>query len=186
MKLTTIKLGTVAAAGVAALMLAGPSALAGTHASKSVTGPEVIYGAAYGKAALANTPHIPLTLTGLVDTKDPGFVLGNGHSKTHTLKTEAGNLTVQVTAKPTQSQSVNKMTCRETFTEDIALSVLGSQSTGAFAGASGLAAVQVYFAATAKRYTSGSKKGQCDFAGQPQAKGAEAVFLADAVLTVGS
>jgi len=49
-----VKLGALAAAGSTALLvLAGGPALAST---KSVTGPEVISGAVYGEAALANTP----------------------------------------------------------------------------------------------------------------------------------
>lgn len=183
----TGKLGTMAAAGAAALMLAVPSALAATHhAAASVTGPEVLSGSVQGQAALANAPHIPLTLQGVVPTSAPGFVLGHSHSTTHTVKTKAGNLVVQQTGKPAHSQSINKKTCRVAFTQDLTISVLGSQSTGAFAGASGPGAVQVYFSAILPRYTSGPKKGQCNPSGAPKAKGAVADFLADAVLTVGS
>ena len=182
----TVKFGTVVAAGAAALMLAVPAALAGTHAATSVTGPEVLSGSVRGQAALASTPHIPLTLQGVVATTAPGFVLGHSHSTTHTVKTRAGNLVVQQTGKPTQSHSLNKKTCRVTFTQDLTISVLGSQSTGAFAGASGPGAARVYFSAILPRFTSGPKKGQCNPSGAPKAKGAVADFLADAVLTVGS
>lgn len=182
----TVKLGTIVAAGAAAMMLAVPAALAGTHTAASVTGPEVISGTVHGAAAVAKTPHIPLTLQGVVPTSDPGFVLGGGHATTHTLKTKAGNLVVHQTATPTQSQSLNKTTCRVTFINDLVLSVVGSQSTGAFAGSSGPASAQVYFSAILPRYTTGPKKGQCNPSGAPQAKGAVANFLADAVLTVGS
>ena len=182
----TIKFGTVVAAGAAALMLSVPAALAGTHAAASVTGPEVLSGSVTGQAALANAPHIPLTLSGVVPTSDPGFTLGGGHATTHTVKTKAGNLVVHQTAKPVSSQSLNKTTCRVTFTQDVALSVVGSESTGSFAGASGPAAAQIYFSAIVPRYASGPKKGQCDPSGNPKAKGAVADFLADAVLTVSS
>jgi hypothetical protein len=183
----TVKLGTVVAAGAAALMLAVPAALAGTqHAAASVTGPEVLSGSVMGKAAVANSPRIPLTLQGVVPTSAPGFLLGGGHATTHTVKTKAGNLVVHQTAKPTQSQTLNKMTCRVTYTNDLVLSVVGSQSTGAFAGASGPGSAQVYFSAIVPRYTSGPKKGQCDPSGNPKPKGAVATFLADAVLTTGS
>lgn len=183
----TVKFGTVVAAGAAALMLAAPAALAGTHhAAASVTGPEVLSGSVQGQAALANAPHIPLTLQGVVPTSDPGFVLGHSHSTTHTVQTKAGNLVVQRTGKPTKSQALDKATCRVTFAQDLTFTVLGSQSTGSFAGASGPGSAQISFSAILPRYTSGPKKGQCDTSANPKAKGAIADFLADAVLTVGS
>jgi hypothetical protein len=182
----TSKFGMIVAAGAAALMLAVPAALAGTHAAASVTGPEVLSGSVHGQAALANSPHIPLTLQGVVATTDPGFVLSSRHATTHTVKTGKGNLVVQQTAKPTSSQTLNKMTCRVGYTQDLPLTVLGSQSTGALAGASGPGAVQVHFSAIVPRYTSGTKKGQCDPSGMPKAKGAVVTFLADAVITVRS
>ena len=49
--------------GTAALVLAGSPALASSHA---ITGPEIAYGAVYGKAATANNPVIPVTWRGLV------------------------------------------------------------------------------------------------------------------------
>lgn len=183
----TGKLGTVVAAGAAAFMLAAPAALAGTaHAAASVTGPEVLSGSVHGQAALAKSPHIPLTLQGVVPTSAPGFMLGHGKSTTHTVKTQAGNLVVQQTGKPTSSQSINKKTCRATFTQDLTISVLGSQSTGAFAGASGPGSAQVYFSVILPRHMSGPDKGQCNPSGAPKGKGAVATFLADAVLTLGS
>jgi hypothetical protein len=183
----TVKFGTVVAAGAAALMLGVPAALAGTHhAAASVTGPEVLTGSVQGQAALASAPHIPLALQGVVPTSAPAFVLGHSHGTTHTVKTKAGNLVVQQTGKPASSKSVDKNTCRGTYIQDLTFSVLGSKSTGAFAGASGPGSAQIYFSAVSPRYTSGPKKGQCDFAGEPEAKGAAADFLADAVLTVGS
>lgn len=102
------------------------------------------------------------------------------------MKTKAGNLVVQRTGTPTHSQSINKKTCRVTFAQDLTLKLLGSQSTGAFAGASGPGAAQISFSAILPRYTSGPNKGQCDTSANPKAKGAVANFLADAVLTVGS
>jgi hypothetical protein len=121
-----------------------------------------------------------------VPTSAPGFVLAHSHSTTHTVKTKAGNLVVQRTGKPANSQSINKKTCRVTFAQDLTLTVLGSQSTGAFAGASGPGSAQISFSGILPRFTSGPKKGQCDTSANPKAKGAVAHFLADAVLTVGS
>ena len=62
--------------------------------------------------------------------------------------------------------------------------MVGSRSTGAFAGASGPGAVQVSFGATAPRFKSGPKKGKCNFRGRPKTKGAVASFLGSVVLTV--
>ena len=160
-----VKLGALAmACGTAAIVLAGAPALASTHptSAKSITGPEVIHGTVYGKAALANTPHIPLTLEGVVNTSDSGFVLGGGKAKEHSLSTAAGKFTVEDTAKPQTSQTFNNKTCRFSETEDLSLSVLGSKSTKAFAGASGPGAVEVHFVEYASRYKSGPKKGQCN------------------------
>jgi hypothetical protein len=183
-----IKLAAVAMAGAASVALAGVPALASSHASggKAVTGPEVIAGAVLGKRALASAPIIPLGLVGLVNTRSAVNLGGSGPHKgsVKTLRTPAGNLTVMVTAKPHNSQSLNNRTCRFSFTTDITVTVVGGKSTGAFAGASGPGAVQVSFAATAPRFKSGPRKGQCNFNGQPQAKGAVASFLGSLVLTV--
>jgi hypothetical protein len=66
----------------------------------------------------------------------------------------------------------------------VTVNVVGSKSTGAFAGASGPGAAQIYFAAYAPRFKSGPHKGQCNGKAPPLAKGAVASFLASAVLTV--
>jgi hypothetical protein len=184
-----MKLAAVAVAGTASVALvAGVPALASSHASasKSVTGPEVIAGTLHGKKALANAPVIPLAWRGLVNTHSVINLGGNGPHKgsVKTLSSPAGKLTVRVTSKPHVSQALNTRTCRFSFTQDIPVTVVGRRSTGAFAGASGPGAVQVSFAATAPRFTSGSKKGQCNPNGQPKAKGAVATFLASLVLTV--
>jgi hypothetical protein len=184
-----VKLGALAMAGsIGAIVLTGVPALASTPATagKSITGPEVIQGKVYGKAALANKPHIPLTLEGVVNTSDTGFVLRGGNAKEHSLSTAAGKFTVEVTAKPQGSQTLNNKTCQLSQTEDLLLSLLGSKSTGAFAGASGPGAVEVQFTEYESRYTSGPKKGQCDSKAQPLVKGAVASFLGSFVLKVTS
>jgi hypothetical protein len=175
-----------AAGGIAVVALAAVPALASSgHATKSITGPEVIAGTVHGKAALANAPVIPLKLTGLVVTRSSVNLGGSGAhlGGTKTLRTSAGKLTVKVTAKPQTTQSINPRTCRESFANYIVVSVVGGKSTGTFAGASGPGAVQIFFRATAPRFTSGSHKGQCNPNGQPRAKGALASFLASVVLT---
>ena len=180
-----MKLGGLAVAGAtAALALTGGPALASVHhTSKSITGPEVISGVAHGKKVIdSNAPKVPLTLRGLVSGHSV-VVLGNSKSKTHTLKTTTGNLVVKQTGPKQSSQTVNKTTCRLTFTQDITISVLGSESTGAFAGTSGPGAVRITFTGVEPKFTSGPHKGQCNVNAQPLNKGAAATFLASIVLT---
>jgi hypothetical protein len=184
-----MKLAAITVAGAASVALvAGVPALASSHAgaSKAITGPEVIAGAVHGKKALVNATVIPLRWRGLVRTKSVIKLGGGGPHKgsVKTLRSPAGNLTVMVTSKPHASQSFNAKSCRFSFAQDIALTVVGGTSSGAFAGASGPAAVQVSFGATAPRFKSGPKKGQCNPKGKPIARTAVARFLASAVLTL--
>jgi hypothetical protein len=174
--------GIVAAASVA-LTLAGVSPAFASPAAKTVTGPEAITGAVYGKAAIANVPHIPLTFAGLVATTDRGFTLG-GTANTHTLATPTGKLTVTGIGKQINTQTMNTKTCHFSYTSRQQFRFVAGKSTGAFAGASGPGAYQVYFAAYEPRYTSGKHKGECNGNAEPLAKGATARFLAAGVLTV--
>jgi hypothetical protein len=179
--------GLIGAAGAALLLAGGGFAIASSTASPSVTGPEIVTGVVHGKAALANTPHIPLTLAGVVGTTDRGFVLGNGSAnQTHVLKTRAGNLAVKPKGAQHQTQTQNLRSCRFTFTIRQQFNFDPSLSTGAFAGATGPGAYQVTFAAYAPRFTSGPHKGQCNTGNNvpPLAKGAVASFLAAGVATV--
>jgi hypothetical protein len=177
------------AGGTAALVLTAGPALASSHAANNaVTGPEIAYGAIYGKPAIANNPVIPLTWRGLVNASgvfSPGGGSGPKKGQHHTFNTSAGNLAVVVTATPTNSQSFNLKACHFSFTTYVVFAAVGRQSTGKFFGASGPGAVQVYFAAYGARYKSGPKKGQCNT--NPNApvlaKGAVASFLLSAVLT---
>jgi len=184
-----IKLATLAmAGGTAALVLTVTPALASSHAaSKAITAPESAYGVVYGKAATANNPTIPLAWRGQVYA-DGVFSPGGGAPKKgqdHTFITSAGNLTVVVTAPPTNNQAFNPKSCRFAFTTDVVFKAVGSQSTGKFAGTSGPGAVEVYGAGYVPRYTSGAHKGQCNASNNaPElAKGAIETFLLSAVLT---
>lgn len=170
---------------VATLLLgAAPAMASSNHSRRPVTGPEVVYGAVHGKAANASAPRIPLRLWGMVHTTDPTFVLGNGASRRHTLRTGKGRLTLLLTGKASHVLRANPRTCRESFTQRQTFRVLGRQSSGEFAHSSGPGAVQIYFAAFAPRYTHGPRKGMCDFASnKPQNRGAVARFLANIVLT---
>jgi hypothetical protein len=176
-----VKPGALAVAGSAALLvLTAGSALASTH---SVTGPEVISGAVYGEAALANTPVIPVRLRGVVGAHG---TLTPSSSKSHmqTVPSSAGTLVLHGTGYTHTTQSANPETCLISFTEDLTFTVVGSKSTGAFAGASGPGAAHVYFAAFEPKYTSGKHKGQCNENANPLAKGAVASILASIVLTI--
>lgn len=186
-----IKLAALAmAGGAAALVLAGAPALASSQpASKAITGPEIAYGAVYGKPATANSPVIPLKWRGLVHAHGV-FTPGNGSGPTkgqhHTFITSAGKLVVVVTAKPTNTQSINVKACHFAFTTRVVFAALPGKSTGKFTGAKGRGVVVVHFAGYGPRYTSGPKKGQCNTSpNAPElAKGAVASFLLKAVLTL--
>lgn len=187
MRKVIVRIGGLVAAASATLMIASAGFAVASPAAKTVTGPEVIAGAAYGKAAIENVTPIPLTFAGVVATTDRGFTLGNGNSNTHTLATPVGKLTVTGVGKETMTQAMNARTCYFSYTARQQFNFVPGKSTGKFAGASGPGAYQVYFAAYAPRYHSGAHKGQCDTANnvQPLAKGAVAKFLAVGVLTVG-
>ena len=183
------KLAAITVGGAASVALvAGGPALASTHsgAGQARSGPEVIAGAVHGAKALVNATVFPLRWQGLVRTHSVIKLGGGGPHKGSfkTLRSPAGNLTVMVTGKPHGSQSFDPKSCRFTFAQDIPLTVVGSKSSGAFAGASGPAAVQVSFGATAPRFKSGPKKGQCNPKGKPIGKTAVARFLLSAVLTL--
>jgi hypothetical protein len=180
-----MKLAALAmAGGTAALVLAGSPALA---SSKAITGPEIAYGAVYGKPATANNPVIPVVWRGLVTAHGVFSTNGPGPKKGqhHTFITSAGNLAAVVTAPPTSSQSFNVKACFFSFTTYVAFKAVGSQSTGAFAGTRGPGAVKVYFAGFGPRYKSGPHKGQCNTSPNAPvlAKGAVASFVLSAVLT---
>ena len=80
-------------------------------------------------------------------------------------------------------QSVNTHACYFSDAVYVDFDVVGSQSTGGFAGTSGPGAVEVYFAGYGPKYKSGPKKGQCNMNAPELAKGAVASFLLSAVLT---
>ncbi len=184
-----IKLAALAmAGGTAALVLAGTPALASAQApSHAITGPEIAYGAVYGKPATANNPVIPAAWRGLVNAHGVFSPTGPAPKKGqhHTFTTSAGNLTVVVTANPTNTQSVNIKACHFSFSTYVVFAALGGKSTGKFARTWGPGAVQVSFAGYGPRYKSGPHKGQCNTSpNAPElAKGAVASFVLSAVLT---
>jgi hypothetical protein len=188
MQLRTKLMAVAMAGGTAALMFSGVPALASSHApSKPIKGPEIAYGIIHGKRATANNPIIPVAWRGLVTAH--GVFSTNGgpppkKGQRHTFTTSAGNLTVVVTAKPTNTQHFNLKACHFSFATYVAFRVAGGRSTGKFAGTSGPGAVQVRFAGFGPRHKSGPKKGQCNTSPKaPElAKGAVASFVLSAVL----
>ena len=188
MQLRTKLMALAMAGGTAALVFSGVPALASSHApSKPITGPEIASGVIHGKRATANNPIIPVAWRGLVTAH--GIFSTNGgpppkKGQRHTFTTSAGNLTVVVTAKPTNTQHFNVKACHFSFATYVVFAVRGGRSTGRFAGTSGPGAVEVYGAGYVPRYTSGKHKGQCNTSpnAPERAKGAVATFLLSAVL----
>jgi hypothetical protein len=154
--------------------------------SQAVTSPEIASGAVYGKPATASNPAIPLTWGGLVNTHSSFSPTGPVPKKgqRHTFVTQAGKLTVVVTAAPVRIQNVDIKACRFSFTTYVAFAVVDGKSTGRFARASGSGAIQVYFAGYGPKDASGPKKGRCNTSpSAPElAKGAVASFVLSAVL----
>ncbi len=172
------------AVGAGVLVLGGTPAMASTR--NAITGPEIAYGAIYGKPATANNPVIPLSWRGLVNTRGVFSPHGPAPKKgqRYTFKTSAGKLTVRITAAPTRNQHINLKACHFSSATYLVFAVVGSRSTGSFARTSGPGTVEVYFAGYGPRYQSGPKKGQCNTSpnATERAKGAVAVFVLSAVL----
>ena len=115
MQIITKLMAVAMAGGTAALVFSGVPALASSHApSRPITGPEIASGVIHGKRATANNPIIPVAWRGLV-TAHGVFSTGGGpppkKGQRHTFTTSAGNLTVVVTAKPTNTQHFNLKAC---------------------------------------------------------------------------
>jgi hypothetical protein len=188
MRKATLRIAGLVAAASAAMALAGAgvaSASPSHSAPKHVTGIEKINGSAYGRAAVANNPRIPLTLSGLVRATDRNFVLG-GNGNTHTLWTSKGALTVTTIGKQSTKATLNKKSCWSTETIRQSFVFVPKKSNGSFTGASGRGAYQVYFAAYLPRYTHGPHKGACNTSNnaQPLSRGAVVNFQAAGILTV--
>jgi hypothetical protein len=141
-----MKLGAVAVASAASLALTAGPAVASTQAS--TTGREVIYGALHNKAAWDQggkaNPKVPVKFRGVVRTR--GVVgLGSSKSKTRTLRTRAGKFTVRLSHSHTKAKVLNPAICRLQYAVTAATTMVGSKSTGAFAGATGRGKVRVIF-----------------------------------------
>ena len=174
MRLTS-RFGAVAAAAFSIIFLAAGPALAGTSChTRSISGNEYLDGAAYGKAAIAQTTTIPLQLRGLVRTHAE-FTPPNGNGPA-TIPTPKGNLDATMPGNGTSSLKVSPQ-CYVVFNQYFPIKVTGG--TGVFWHASGSGRAHLRFAAFVPRYTSGSHKGQCNENANPTtAKGAEVALYA--------
>jgi hypothetical protein len=175
MRLLKVKVGILTAAGAAMMvMMSSGTAMAGVHHGRT-TGPEVVYGAVYGKAANSYKPVIPVRLKGVVNTVGLVFV---HPGRFHVIPTKRGRLDVLDIGKPQIRETANWKTCYATFTLRQVAQIVGG--TGAFWRAHGPAAYQLYHAAFFPR----SPKGVCWFKTHPLNKFAVLKFLLAARLTV--
>ncbi|MBV9383652.1 MAG: hypothetical protein JOY82_12730 [Streptosporangiaceae bacterium] len=181
----------VLAAGIAACSsstssISGSAATAKASAS-SMSGTETVSGSVSGSAALANNPSFTLTWRGPVNTTSEFATGGNAPAKGqhHTFKTAAGNLTVVVSAAPTNTQKLlSASSCRFEVATAIPYKVDGAASTGKFAGATGDGVATLTFRADLPKLANG-KCNESNNA-QPLAKGAVARFSIAGPLTVKS
>jgi hypothetical protein len=158
------KLGTAGLAGASALALAVVPAQASTaghgghpgHGGR-VSGTEVLFGSATGQAALSNSPVVPLTLRGLVNTSGAVNLGGPQNATHHMVFTFAGRIFV-VTDNSTvmQSTRVNPRNCFVVSTQRQAFQVVGG--TAVFRGAFGPGQVRITFGAFVPRSPSGRCK----------------------------
>jgi hypothetical protein len=172
----------LAAAGLAAAGCSpgAPATAAALGARTSRTGPQTLSGSLTGRAALTNSPAIPLRLTGLVNTSAMVH-LSSARQNPVTFATPRGNLAVRH-AEGTESQKLlSGETCRFAFGQRYRYTVLGRRSTGAFRGATGSGTAVITFTGTLPK-----KGGRCDTSSsaQPSASGLRVSFVAYGPLTV--
>jgi len=134
-------------AGLAAACSSSPSTTTGTEHFSSVL---------QGQAALGNS--FPLTYTGPVATKGTFNTSGPAPrvGQEVPFKTDAGNLELKVAKIPVNTQGGNPKTCVFKADTVVDYTVVGSKSTGKFAGASGSGTVTVIFSGTGPRLANGS------------------------------
>ena len=176
-----MKLAAVAVAALSITFLAAGSAMAGTSShAKTVSGNEYLYGALYGKAALAQTPTIPLQLWGLVRTHGK---FTPSTSSAATIPTPKGKLDAFQVSSGTSSAKISKH-CFAVFNQNFPVKVTGG--TGVFWHASGKGRANLRFTGYVPRYTSGPHKGQCNENSNPTtARGAsESLYVQITPMTI--
>jgi hypothetical protein len=183
MKLIRKVIATASAAvGVTAMVLgAALPASASTQAPGRHGNYEWIDGFLTGPGALANAPVVPLQLSGAVNTH--GSINLGGNASVSPIRTFRGTLTVRH-GNPNPPPQLNPRTCRITETISTSYQVVGHQSSGVFRGAQGYGRAVVVFSVIAPRYTSGPRRGQCNFSqnAQPEPFGASISFRAQGPL----
>lgn len=155
------RFAAVAAAGAAAVLLAGPAQASSTAAARTVSGRELISGVAFGKNAVSSHTTYPLTFRGLVRTTSL-FTPPSGNIAV--LPTPRGGLGVRLVQPMTfRLISVDRRNCYavERFTS--ALRVVTRTSTGVFTGATGQGSVSITNGAFLPRRASGG----CNLQGNP-------------------
>lgn len=150
-----MKLGAIAVASAASLVLTAGPALASTHTT--TTGPEVAYGALHNKAAWEQggkqNPKVPVRFRGIVRTH--GIVGLGGNSRTGTIRTPAGKFAVRFISTRNSQKVVNPRICRLQDMTTVTFAVSGRKSTGRFAGASGHGQANVTFTFNYPRRSNG-------------------------------
>jgi hypothetical protein len=171
------KLGAAGLAGASALFLAVVPAQASTpghggHGGQD-SGNEVLFGTVRGPAAISNSPVVPLTLRGLVNTSGAVNLGGPQNATNHTVFTFAGKIFVVTNGTPMQSTQVNPRNCFVVSTQEQPFQVVGG--THVFRQASGPGQARITFGAFVPR----SRHGRCDVnAGPVTSQGAFIKFFA--------
>jgi hypothetical protein len=188
-KLAALTGAIALAAGLGACSSSGSSASSSSTSAKATTAPmsgtETLTGQVTGAAAAASSTTIPLKLAGVVNTTS-SITLNSSKSTSVVFKTPVGNLAVTHTNSNGTGTVISAAECRAKQVVAVTYTVIGSKSTGKFAGATGSGKVTVIFEADGPKYTSGSKKGQCNQSSnaQPLASGALATFAGAGPLTI--
>jgi hypothetical protein len=177
----------ITAAGLALAACSSSTSTASSSASASssaaaMSGTETITGRVTGKAALANASTIPLKLTGPVTTTST-ITLNNSSSKVATFKTADGNLVVSHTGGKNSGKLVSTSTCKFVgTTAGVTYTVLGSQSTGKFKGATGHGTAAIVFGGDLPKKSNG--KCNTSNSAEPSVSTAYVTFTARGPLTL--
>jgi hypothetical protein len=145
----------IAALGLAA---AGLGAAAFSSHASTTSGTERFSGVLTGAPALASTSTFRLTFSGPVSTS--GIVtIGSGGNKKgdqHTFTTKAGNLVVVLDQNVGNGVTTgNPTTCVFSDRVTVPTTIVGSKSTGSWAGATGSFSIVALFRATAPKLSNG-------------------------------
>ena len=172
-------------AGLGVLALLAAAGCGSTTTTTAKTGTETLSGKVTGAAAVAASTTIPLKLAGVVNTTS-SITLNSSKSTSSVFRTPAGDLAVTHTNSNGTGSIVNPAKCEFRQVIAVTYTVIGSKSTGKFAGASGHGKVTLIFEGDGPKYTSGSKKGQCNQSNnaQPLPAGAFSTFTGAGPLTI--